>query len=135
MKTPLIAVLMLAVGFVAGRVSSPFTVIVEQDEPHVRALREFVAKNFAEEDTELVSVSEPVLFKDQVWRAVRVKTRNGFNARVFQDYFVTMEGDKPVKFLDADDRSKYPGGNVSDTVSWLKSLSEAPVTEVKKAAH
>ncbi len=113
-------------GVVVGRVSSEIVVTVEEPvEPVVARMREAVAERSPDEKAEVVSISDAVTFHGVEWRQLRVRTRNAFNAQVWQDFFVVMEGDKPVRFVAAEDRASYPGGTPDENIAWLKKMAEA----------
>ena len=80
-----------------------------RDDPQVKELRRFVEKNFADPDSELVTVTEPVDFQGNVWRLVKVRTTNKMGGRIFANYFVQFYRDTPDKFIRDDELDKLPG--------------------------
>lgn len=97
----------------------------------ITALRQYAGLHFGDPDAELLTITEPVVAKAQIWRLVKFRAKNSFGAPVINEFMATFEGNELLRLADDDDFSKVPGDNQEESRTFMKALASAHTLDVR----
>lgn len=127
-----VAAFWLARDFRASPVEAPAAV-----DPEIVALKEHVAKHFADPDAEVTEVSAPVLWHNERWRLATVRAMNAQGGRVIDSYTVRFkDGDvdlmKTMKEIVQDWGAADPNDETLNLRGFAKALDEVERIDVRR---
>lgn len=109
------------------------------ESPQIVALREIVAKAFADPDAEMTEVSSIVSWRGKDWRHLQVRFVNAMGGRVFSSYFVAFDQDVPEGLMNEKDfHSMALDMGEAESFAVAKAFDDAEIIDArvkKKAAH